>query len=765
MANGNVTSIHRGHWMLIVNLKRERDHAMRLVNGNVMSAHRDHWMLIVNLKRERDHAMRLLSARYVVPRISAVGRSSSAHNDRVTRLLRQSLVVAALSSVETAGAADLPATLEPKAPAKPAQAAAPDWTGFYVGGHVGMSSAHSAWTATQPSGPGLSGSLDFFKPYDVFQGHGSHFAGIVGGYNYRLPSNIVLGIEADLSTAGFLDASQNFSSPIVGSANYEDTVLMFGSMRGRMGYDVNRWLYYVTGGLAWTFDQFTRTQNDAGQAGAPAGTIETIFAGRLGWTVGAGVEAPVAPGWTAKAEYLYSQFGTTGVFIPQGGQKFESDLSMHQFRIGLNYQLGQSTLNLAHPMPPPLETDNWSIHGQTTFVSQFAPPFHQPFRGANSLDSNAGRETWDATVFIGRRLWEGAEFWIDPEIDQGFGLSNTLGIAGFTSGEAYKVGNTDPYFRIPRAFVRQTFDLGGTTEKIESVPNQFSGSQTANRIVVTVGKFTPPDIFDVNIYAHDPKNDFLNWSIVEAGSFDYAADAWGYTYGAAAEWYLGNWALRGGVFDLSIVPNSIELDHRFDQFQIVYELEHRHELFGQPGKLAALGFLSRGRMGRFDDAIAFAQQNGTTPSTADVRRYASRSGASLNIEQQIMPNVGFFARAGFANGNFEPYEFTDIDRTVSGGLSLSGKLWGRPDDAFGIAGVVNGISGIHQAYLNAGGMGILVGDGQLPHPGPERILEIYYSLPAGSWKVTPDYQFIVNPGYNRDRGPVSVLSLRLRTQF
>jgi high affinity Mn2+ porin len=198
---------------------------------------------------------------------------------------------------------------------------------------------------------------------------------------------------------------------------------------------------------------------------------------------------------------------------------------------------------------------------------------------------------------------------------------------------------------------------------------------------------------------------------------------------------------------------------------MVYELEHRHELMGQPGKLAVVGYLSRGRMGRFDDAIAFAQQNGTVPNTADVRRYASRSGVNVNFEQQIIPNVGVFARAGFADGNVEPYEFTDVDQTASVGLSLAGKLWGRPDDTFAIAEVVNGISSAHQAYLNAGGLGVLVGDGQLPHPGMEQIMEAYYSFPVGAWKVTADYQFIVNPAYNRDRGPVSVIGMRLRTQF
>jgi high affinity Mn2+ porin len=257
----------------------------------------------------------------------------------------------------------------------------------------------------------------------------------------------------------------------------------------------------------------------------------------------------------------------------------------------------------------------------------------------------------------------------------------------------------------------------------------------------------------------------MNWSLVDAGTFDYAADAWGFTYGAAVEWYQGNWTLRTGLFDLSSVPNSAELDPTFRQFQFVSELEHRHELWGQPGKVALVGFLSRGRMGSFEDAIAFAQPNGGVPDTADVRRYTSRPGVSVNFEQRVIENVGVFGRVGWADGNIEPYEFSDIDRTASLGTSLGGKLWGRPDDTIGLAGVVNGISNRHIAYFDAGGLGILVGDGQLPHPGYEQILETYYSLPVGAWKLTGDYQFIANPGYNRDRGPVSVISARLRTQF
>ena len=169
-------------------------------------------------------------------------------------------------------------------------------------------------------------------------------------------------------------------------------------------------------------------------------------------------------------------------------------------------------------------------------------------------------------------------------------------------------------------------------------------------------------------------------------------------------------------------------------------------------------------MGSFEDAILLAAMTGGPANIAAVRQYQSRGGISMNLEQQLMPNVGFFARAGFANGDIEPYEFTDIDRTVAAGLSIVGKQWGRADDTFGIAGVINGISSTHAAFLNAGGLGILIGDGQLPHPGSEMIMETFYSFPVLAARVTLDYQLIVNPAYNRDRGPVSVFGLRVHFQ-
>lgn len=417
----------------------------------------------------------------------------------------------------------------------------------------------------------------------------------------------------------------------------------------------------------------------------------------------------------------------------------------------------------AAPAPPP---QSWAVHGQFTYVEQEVGGFSAPYAGPNSLTPNRAKETTDLTVYLGARLWSGAEGWINAELDQGFGLDDTLGVAGFPSGEAYKVGKKQPYLRMPRLFVRQTIDLAGDRESIEAEANQLGGDRSLDRWVLTVGKFGVGDIFDVNQYAHDPRNDFLNWSAVDAGSFDYAADAWGFTVGAAAEWYQGSWTTRVGIFDLSTVPNSVHLDPGFHEFQMIAELEKRHSLLDHPGKLMVTVFDSRGRMGLLNSAVDLGAATGQPVDITPVRQYRSRLGASLNLEQQLMKDLGFFARVGKAAGNVEAYEFTDIDRSVEAGLSLKGTSWGREHDTVGLAEMVNNISADRQRYLNAGGLGILVGDGQLPHPGPEQILETYYSAQLFEHaQLSFDYQWVDHPAYNRDRGPVSIFAVRFHAQF
>jgi high affinity Mn2+ porin len=411
---------------------------------------------------------------------------------------------------------------------------------------------------------------------------------------------------------------------------------------------------------------------------------------------------------------------------------------------------------------------DWAFHAQTTFVYQYHPGFTSPYQGTNSLTPSArGKETFDLTLYGGARLWSGAEFWINPEIDQGFGLSDTLGVAGFPSGEAYKVGSSQPYGRVQRAFLRQTINLGGDTLRVDGDLNQLSGTESTNRVVITAGKFSVVDIFDTNVYAHDPRNDFLNWSIIDSAAFDYAANAWGYTYGLAAEWYQGKNTFRLGVFDLSVVPNSTQLDPQIlPQFQIVAEWQRRYEIAGQPGTSRVLGFAMRGNMGEYAQATAIAQMTGQPADIAAVRSFHTKFGVALNLEQQLASDIGLFARISADQGQYEAFEFTDVNQSYALGVSVSGERWSRPNDDFGVGVVFNRASSAAESFFNAGGLGILVGDGQLPHPGSERLVETYYSFsPARGVRLSVDYQFIGNPAYNRDRGPVSVFALRLHAQF
>lgn len=415
----------------------------------------------------------------------------------------------------------------------------------------------------------------------------------------------------------------------------------------------------------------------------------------------------------------------------------------------------------------PAPDEDYAVHAQVVFIDQYHPAFRSPYRGTNSLDPGSrGDETVTATLSAGLRLWDGGQLYADPEVDQGFGLSDTLGIAGYPNGEGSKVGEAVPYFRLQQVFFRQEIDLGGPSHAVDPAANQLGMTQTQDSIVITLGKFPVPSIFDTNGYAHDASSDFLNWSLIDSGAYDYAADAWGNTYGTSVEWTQNWWTLRSGLFALSRVPNGRDLQTDFAQFETVGEGEARFTLLDREGKIRLLAFLNRGRMGSYDDALRLAQATHTVPDTSLVRKYASRPGFALNLEQPLTDSLGIFLRASFNNGDEETYEFTDINRSVAAGVSLQGALWGRNDDTAGIAAVSNAISDAARRYLAGGGLGVLIGDGRLPHYATENIVELYYSLKTTSWfTATFDYQFVDNPAYNADRGPVSVLGIRLKAGF
>lgn len=414
------------------------------------------------------------------------------------------------------------------------------------------------------------------------------------------------------------------------------------------------------------------------------------------------------------------------------------------------------------------EEENRNAKFQTTYIWQGKAPFNAAYSGPNSLSPEREKSySFTGTAFLGIRPWAGGELYFNPEVAQGVPLSNLTGLGGFTNGEIARTAGPTPTFYVAKAFLRQTWGLGGTQNAVDSAANQLAGTMDSRRIALTIGKLSVTDIFDNNAYSHDPRTQFLNWSLMTAGAYDYAADSRGYSWGAALEYYHDDWALRAGRFIQPKVPNQLALDQNiFSHYGDQIEVEHDHILDGQPGKVRLLAFRNRTVMSRFQDALDYAALHGGVPDINNVR-YGNqiKYGFDLNLEQQLTPDVGVFGRASWANGKTETYAFTEIDNSFAAGAVVQGSAWGRTQDSMGVALVQNGLSRQRRGYLAAGGISFFIGDGALNYR-PERILETYYSLGAvkGTW-LTLDYQYIRNPAYNAERGPVSIGAVRLHGVF
>ncbi len=646
----------------------------------------------------------------------------------------------ALTLADPALAADLPLKA-------PVAKAVYDWTGFYVGGHFGYGDASF--------GPGsnplpLEGIFFPHSPTGVIGGYQM-------GYNKALANHVVIGVEADATFMAPTDQPALAAAP----APFNTTLDYVGTVRGRIGYAFGPWLPYLTGGFAWGHTQ--AEINDG--SGAITGHYHS------GWTAGAGLEFAVSGNWTAKAEYEYvdlspqtydfRDFGLPGVSV---------DPKIHLFKLGLNYRFGDMPWNAtaaADAKPALPESDVWNVHAQTTFLPQVYPAIRSPYASPLSLPGGGQLQaTWTTTAFLGVRLWQGGEFYLDPELAQGFGLNGTLGLAGFSNGEAQKAGAPFPTIRPQRYYIKQTFGLGGEQEDVADGPNQLAGKRDIDRVTVILGRFAVGDFFDNNTYAHDPRADFMNWAIWSSGAYDFPADLPGFTSGAVVELNRKNWAVRVGAFEVPSAPNSDTLT--FKTGGTVVEFEERHTIFDNPGKLRLGAFANSGNTGNYREALAIAAADPTLDINdvmASIRHANLKYGFYANLEQQVAPDIGLFARASWNDGQNEILSFTDIDRSVSGGLSIKGSRWGRADDTIGIGGAINGLSAGHRDFLAAGGTGLLIGDGRLNYS-PERILETYYSFKLNKWSaLTFDYQFVVNPAYNADRGPVSIFSGRLHGEF
>lgn len=413
-----------------------------------------------------------------------------------------------------------------------------------------------------------------------------------------------------------------------------------------------------------------------------------------------------------------------------------------------------------------LEAAGWLLQGQLTYIQQGHPNFRSPYQGANSLTNDKRtRETLSFGPLIGRRLWEGAALYFNPEFDQGFGLDSTVGVAGFPNGEAFRSGTLAPRLNYPRLFIRQVIGLGGAKEAIERDQLQFADNVDINRLTLTAGKLSVFDLFDDNRYSHDPRTQFMNWALMDAGAVDFAADAKGFTTGIAADYNREFWAARLGVFQVSKNPNSKPLDaHVLQGWQILGELEQRYSLFYRPGRIRELGMVDRTRAIVYGAFADLAPVNAADPLPG-ARNYRQNYGAALNLEQELADDLGLFSRLSWNPGRSQEFMFTEIDRSATLGLSLKGLRWNRPDDTVGLAGVINTLSGAHREFFAAGNLGFMVGDGRLNYA-PEQIVESYYDFQLHKGvDFTLDYQFVNNPGYNADRGPVSIFAVRFHVEY
>ncbi|HEV2480962.1 MAG TPA: carbohydrate porin [Puia sp.] len=417
----------------------------------------------------------------------------------------------------------------------------------------------------------------------------------------------------------------------------------------------------------------------------------------------------------------------------------------------------------------------WSVHFQLTVINQVHSGFKAAYSGVNSLADTVepSATSITTTLFLGRRLWKNAAVYVDPELSGGRGLSSAVGVAGALNGETYRIGDPAPVVTMARYYLQQVISLGGTGyETTADAANQTAGMLPSRRITLTAGKFSVSDFFDRNGYSHDPRSQFLNWSLMSNGAWDYPANTRGYTTGVVAELAVPGWAVRLSSVAVPIVANHSAMEYVFGKAHSeTAEFERQLHFGGRPGAVRLLFSHTASRAPSYKEGMVALTDHDSAllaviSGNAEGTSYGGhKTGVFLNMEQQVSNTIGIFARAGWNDGKGATWAFTEIDQTAHAGLSFNGSRWKRAEDVAGIAGVVNGISADHRAFLKAGGYGFIIGDGNLNY-GHEEILEAYYNAKLfGNVWTTLDYQFVNNPGYNRDRGPVHVFAIRGHIEF
>jgi len=421
-------------------------------------------------------------------------------------------------------------------------------------------------------------------------------------------------------------------------------------------------------------------------------------------------------------------------------------------------------------MIPHQEWDRLWLSGQVNIISQWHPSFRSPYQGPNSLSPEAqDASSRVLTLFTGLRLSHTTALLCDVQETGGHGLGEALGLAGFTNLDVVRNPTLSKTPYVARLMVHQIIPLGRPKKSADQNPFSLFRELPERRLELRFGKFSLADFFDLNTYGSDTNFQFMNWTVDNAGTYDYAADTRGYTFAAMVE-YHDHWgAVRFAEALMPKVANGINLDADLARARAEnIEFEFQRKLIrNQTGVLRVLTFINHGNMGDYRQAIDNFLA-GLTPKpdiTAHPLQTTIKYGFSANFEQPLNDWMGVFGRWGWNEGQHESYAYTEVDQTAQVGVGFNGKSWGRNWDRAGFVFVSNGISRGHQEYLALGGEGFLLGDGRLNY-GREDILETYYT--AHLWRgLYPAFglQHLNNPGYNRDRGPVLVPSLRLHVEF
>ena len=439
----------------------------------------------------------------------------------------------------------------------------------------------------------------------------------------------------------------------------------------------------------------------------------------------------------------------------------------------------QSTSSPSSKPTPEDKPKNYLIGGQITVIPQTLLPFHSPYSGPNSLVAPSTPATvWTDTytLYLGWRPTPGLELYVDPEMARGAGIGGAVGLGGYPNGDVLRVPGfgigalpQTPY--LARYFARLSVSTGKGKTTVAAGENQMGGKAPSDRLVLSAGKMSVTDIFDTNTYSNSTRTQFMNWALINNAAYDYAADTRGYSDGVALEWIHPGWAVRAGAFEMPVIPNGPVLATHWSQDQgdqiegDFYPLLVKGK---DPSTVRFLAYRNIAHMGNYEEAIQIGHQNGTAPDITNTEKDgAVKYGFGLNMEQPLADggDTGLFARLGWDDGATESFAYTECDDQFSVGGQISGKRWKSSQDHLGIAFVSDGLSAPHREYLAAGGDGFLLGDGKLNY-GREMIMETYWQRQlTKEVSVALDYQFIANPGYNQDRGPVSVLTARVHYEF